>query len=156
MYMNALKFAVTPLVFFSIVNCLTQFASLSEVGRIGGRIMLSFLTMTFIAASLGAGIFFMFRSGSSISFSASSAVIPSAVSQSDMITGIIPSNFVRPFLEMNLVQVIFLAFMCGAAALTLGDYAKPLTELFDSCSRLFMAMIRMIIRLIPFAVLCSI
>jgi Na+/H+-dicarboxylate symporter len=39
MYMNALKMIVAPVVFFSIISCIVQFSSLTELGRIGGKVV---------------------------------------------------------------------------------------------------------------------
>lgn len=39
MFMNALKIVIGPVVFFSIVSCISQFQDLTELGRIGFKVM---------------------------------------------------------------------------------------------------------------------
>ncbi len=56
MFMNALKVVIAPVVFFSIVSCVSQFQNLSELGRIGARIIGMFLLASAIAAALGIGV----------------------------------------------------------------------------------------------------
>lgn len=50
--MNALNIFVIPLVFLSIMVCVAQFGSLSEMGWTGGRLFGSFLMMTTLSASM--------------------------------------------------------------------------------------------------------
>ena len=161
MYMNALKSAVTPLVFFSIITCLTQFGSFSELGKIGGLIISLFLVMTFLSSSIGAGVFVIFRPEAGIhSFSgAAGAVIPaSSFQQGDFITSIIPSNILAPFLNMNMIQVIFLAFALGASMSVIGEAGgvKILRDFFDACNKMFMAFARALIEMIPVTAFCAI
>ena len=47
-------------------------------------------------------------------------------------TGIAFANtFVGAFAEGNILQVLFLAVLCGFALIWLGDRAKPLTDVID-------------------------
>ena len=50
MYMNALKIIIAPVVFFSMVTCIAQFKNLSELGRIGAKVMGHYLMTTVFAA----------------------------------------------------------------------------------------------------------
>lgn len=63
MFMNALKMIVTPVVFFSIVSCIGQFGNLSEIGKIGGKIISFYMMTTFIATGIGIGAYFLFQLG---------------------------------------------------------------------------------------------
>ena len=60
-----------------------------------------------------------------------SAIASSDVSISikDTIVNIIPSNFVKPFLESNMLQLIFLAILIGIALGKIGDYSKILKDI---------------------------
>ena len=159
MYMNALKICVTPLVFLSIIVCVTQFGSLSEMGRTGVRILGSFMTMTFLSASIGAGVFFLFRPGAGVHIAAQGAAAvadTASVLEGDFITDIVPSNILLPFLNMNMIQVIFLAIFLGAAMNMIGDAAKILRDFFESLNKLFMAAVKILISMIPAIAFCSI
>lgn len=108
MYLNAVKSLVTPLIFFSIVNCFTQFKNFSEIGHVGSKIVIAFLIKMFIAACIGTGIFFLLQPCEGVHIAASDLTVSAAsLPGYDAVTDIIPSNFVRPFLEMNMMQVLF-------------------------------------------------
>ena len=164
MYINALKIIVAPVVFFSIVTCISGFSDLNELGRIGGRTTLMYLFTTLIAVAVGAGSYYLFRPGTAGGAAAAAAAAsgPAApagedveLSAIDMIVDIVPSNFVRPFLENNMAQLIFLAVLCGIAVGMIGKYSEVLIQIFEALNELFMKITAMIIRLMPVAVFCS-
>lgn len=164
MYINALKIIVAPVVFFSIVTCISGFSDLNELGRIGGRTTLMYLFTTLIAVAVGAGSYYLFRPGTAggAAAAAGAATGPAApsgedveLSAIDMIVDIVPSNFVKPFLENNMAQLIFLAVLCGIAVGMIGKYSEVLIQIFEALNELFMKITAMIIRLMPVAVFCS-
>ena len=164
MYINALKIIVAPVVFFSIVTCISGFSDLNELGRIGGRTTLMYLFTTLIAVAVGAGSYYLFRPGTAggAAAAAATATGPAApsgedveLSAIDMIVDIVPSNFVKPFLENNMAQLIFLAVLCGIAVGMIGKYSEVLIQIFEALNELFMKITAMIIRLMPVAVFCS-
>ena len=149
MYINALKIIVAPVVFFSIVTCISGFSDLNELGRIGGRTTLMYLFTTLIAVAVGAGSYYLFRPGTDGGAAAAAAAAsgPAAptgedveLSAIDMIVDIVPSNFVRPFLENNMAQLIFLAVLCGIAVGMIGKYSEVLIQIFEALNELFMKM----------------
>ena len=128
MYMNALKMIVAPVVFFSIISCIGQFSNLSEIGKIGGRTILLYCFTTVIAALLGTAMFYLFRPGEfgSVIFDTAAATAEAQtvhVSFTDMIVNIVPDNFFKPFLEAEMLQLIFLAVLCGIAVGMIGKYS---------------------------------
>ena len=46
-FMNALKAVIAPVVFFSMVSCISQFKDLSELGRLGAKVMGTYIMTTF-------------------------------------------------------------------------------------------------------------
>ncbi|MBR6452395.1 MAG: dicarboxylate/amino acid:cation symporter [Lachnospiraceae bacterium] len=161
-YMNALKMVVAPVVFFSIVSCIVRFTDLSELGRVGGRVLSLYLFTTFLAVFVGIGVFFLFQPGSQLPTAdaiASAKEITSKtvdVSVKDLIVGIVPSDFVQPFVESNMLQLIFLAVICGIAAGLIGRYSEPVKNAFEAFNELFLKITTIIIRFMPFAIFASI
>ncbi|OON86988.1 hypothetical protein BXO88_05445 [Oribacterium sp. C9] len=162
MYMNSLKMIVAPVVFFSIITCIVQFSDLSALGRIGGKIIVMYLFTTFVAVAVGIGIFFLIQPGNSDlaeSLVADASSITSKtmdVSIKDTIIGIVPSDIINPFLKSDMLQLIFMAVMCGIATGYLGKYSDILRVFFSACNDLFLKVTKMIVKLMPVAVFCSI
>lgn len=162
MYLNALKMIVAPVVFFSIISCIVQFSDLSALGRIGGKTIGLYICTTVIAVLIGFGAYYIFRPGNSGAIGAGAAGAASVASQGinvsvkDTVVNIVPSNFLKPFLEADMLQVIFLAVVCGVAAGLIGKYSQMLKDLFQACNDLFMKISTLFIRVMPVAVFCSI
>lgn len=162
MFMNALKMVVAPVVFFSIVSCIGQFGNLSEMGKVGGKVMAFYLFTTLIATGIGIGADFLFQPGN-LSMAADMAADASAitsqqisVSIKDTIVNIVPGNFVKPFLEADMLQLIFLAVICGIAAGMIGKYSRMLTDFFEACNELFLKITTLLVKFMPLAAFCSI
>ena len=162
MYMNALKMIVAPVVFFSIASCIVQFSDLSALGRIGGKVLVLYLCTTFIAVGVGIGAYYLFQPGSASMAQGAVADASSITSQTmtvsikDTIVGIVPSNFLDPFLKSDMLQLIFLAVLFGVATGLIGKYSAMLKDLFQACNDLFLTVTTLIIRIMPVAVFCSI
>lgn len=162
MYMNALKMVVAPVVFFSIISCIVQFSDIRELGNIGGRVLSMYLFTTLIATGVGIGSFYLFKPGSAITESASSDAVEQITSQTvnvsikDLIVNIVPSDFVQPFVESNMLQLIFLAVICGIAVGMIGRYSEMVKEQLEALNELFLKITTLVIHFMPLAVFCAI
>ena len=163
MFLNALKMIVGPVVFFSIACCISQFGDLKEAGRIGGKIMGFYLLTTVLAILTATGVFELLKPGNpelaaKLAGDARLRCRFTDVSyfNQDTIVGIIPANFVKPFLDSNMMQLIFLAVLIGIALEKIGEHSRLLKDIFEACNDLFLKITVMLVRFIPVATFCSI
>lgn len=163
MFMNALQIVIGPVVFFSIVSSFTQFKNLSELGRIGLKIMLIYLATTFIAILLSIGTFTLLQPGEfgfaiPLLGQGQSFAINTDIDTSLLHTliHIVPSNFIQPFLEANTLQIMFLAALCGSAVGMIGEYTATIREFFEGCNSLFLTITSSLSHFIPVIVFCSV
>ncbi len=162
MYMNGLKMVVAPVVFFSIVSCIVRFTDVRELGKVGGRILSLYLVTTVIAALVGIGVFDLIRPGGVLPTEVVSDAVKNITSQKvdvsikDMIVNIVPADFVQPFVESNMLQLIFLAIVCGISAGAIGRYSDMVKTFFEAVNDLFLKLTSMFIRFLPVAIFCSI
>ncbi|MBO4266862.1 MAG: dicarboxylate/amino acid:cation symporter [Lachnospiraceae bacterium] len=161
-YLNALKMVVAPVVFFSIATCIMQFSDLSELGRIGGRAITIFMFTTLIATMVGIGVFYLFRPGTPMTSIMDTNSVQKITSQTlnisikDLIVNIVPSDFVEPFVSSNMLQLIFLAVLCGIVTGRMGQYMQTVRNAFEAFNDLFLKMAMVVIGFMPVAVFCSI
>lgn len=159
-YINILKMIVAPLVFFSIVSCISGFSNLSDLGKIGGRSIGLYFFTTLVAVAIGIFSFYLFKPGSE---ALSSAVTATAVkgasgasfSIKEMLINMAPSNFIKPFLNDDMPQLIVLAVLCGIATGLIGQYSSVLQSIFRSFNEMFMKIAGILIGFMPIAVFCS-
>ncbi|MBR6229180.1 MAG: cation:dicarboxylase symporter family transporter [Eubacterium sp.] len=162
MYISALKMCVAPVVFFSIVTCVMQFSDLKEMGRIGAKVFGMYLFTTVIATGVGLGMYYLFQPGSADMIPKVAQDVSSITSQTvdtsimHILVDVVPSNFIKPFLESDMLQLIFLAVLCGVAVGKIGKYSQTLCDLLKAGNELFMKITTMIIRFMPIVVFCAI
>ena len=164
MFMNAITIIIAPVVFFSMVSCISQFKNLAELGKIAAKIMTVYLITTMIATALGMSIMTLIKPGewgfalgkeiATAHISLPTGAIETSVVS--IITNIIPNNLLKPFIEANTLQIMFLAILVGTAVGMIGKYSAMLVEIFEACNSLFLTITTMIARLIPVAVFCSV
>ncbi len=162
MFLNALKIIIAPVVFFSLVTCISQFESLAELGRVSVKVVLMYLLTTIIAVSISIGMCYIAKPGE-YGFMLEIKDISEKVNLSgdinvsvrDMIVNIVPSNFLRPFIESDTLQIIFLAVIFGLALGMIGQHAKIIRNLFEAMNSLFLAITTLITRFIPLMVFVS-
>lgn len=163
MFLNAVKFVVAPLVFFSIASCIGDYGDMKALGRIGAKVIGTYFFTSLLAVFLGAGIYGIFRIGDpalagAVTDAASSAIEKStAVSTSakDMIMGIIPSDIITPFLNMDMLQVIFIAFLLGFTTKKIGQYSETFRTALNTGNAVFFQATAIIISFMPLSVFCS-
>ena len=134
MFMNAIKIIIGPVIFFSMVSCLSSFKSLSELGRIGAKVMVSYVLTTILAVSLAVGLSLLFKPGTegfAADGNAAAAVDVSTDIDTSLRTTIIntvPSNLFVPFVETNTMQLLFLAVLFGIAVGMTEEYSGALKK----------------------------
>ncbi len=155
-FMNGLKMCAPVVVFLSIANCVAQFGDLSEIRRLGGRLLLYFVMIQVLSAGIGLGLFALFRPGDSMEIVVSDtvAVQGSPLSLVDSLVSLMPSNFFRPFIESNMLQLIVLAVFFGMAVGAIG--AETIRKLLEECGGVFMRITGVLMRFMPLVIFCSI
>ena len=147
MFLNALKMVVAPVVFFSILSCVSQFSNLADFGKTGGKVMGFYMFTTVVAIAMGTAAFLILRPGQegAHALAAAGQVVAGAedvnISILDTIVNIVPSNIVQPFVNADMLQIIFI---------------RPLKEFFEGCNTLFLKVTTIIVSVIPLAVFCSV
>ncbi len=161
-FMNGIKIIIAPVVFFSIVSCFSSFGNLSEVGKIGTKVIGVYLLTTVIAVLLGMGIYHLIQPGEfgfalNAALSADNVNVDTSIDTSIMSTliNIVPTNFLSPFLESDTLQLIFLAVMCGISIGMVGQYSAMLKELFEALNTLFLTVTTLITHFIPIVAFVS-
>ncbi len=161
MYLNSLKIVVAPVVFFSIATSISTFTNLSELGKIGGRILSMYMFTTVIAVMVGIISFFLLHPVSEgLTALVTDAVtttntLNAEVSFINMIVDIVPSNFISPFLTNNMPQLIFIAVLSGMSVGLAGKYPEILKSIFEAFNELFKVVMSLIMKVMPIAVFCS-
>lgn len=161
MFLNALKMLVVPVVFFAISSSVAGVSDIREYGRIGMKVF-SFYTFTsFVAILVGYIVYQILQPGANVQLDMSaytySADSSTGISLLDSIVSIVPTSFVGAFTGTEMLQIIFLAILAGAAATMLdnGDDRQKVTEFLGLCNRFFLKVASIVMKTIPLATFCA-
>ena len=163
MFLNSLKMIVGPLVFFSIASSIADFGDLKALGRIVGKVVGCYLITSVIAISVGYLVYQVFPIGDAalkeaVTDAASSTIAKGegmTISIKDTIVNIIPSDYISPFLNSNMLQLIFMAALLGIGASKLSGRESGFRNAIVSANAVFSKITAMIISVMPVAVFCS-
>ncbi|OIV39027.1 sodium:proton antiporter [Mangrovactinospora gilvigrisea] len=153
-FVGLLFLAVPPLVFTAIVTSIANLRNVTNAARLAARTLLWFMVTSLIAVVIGMAIGLITHPGSGGGFDTAHAAKPDhAGSWLDFLTGIIPTNIVTSFSEVNVLQIVFLAVVVGIAAVKTGAKAEPFLKLNESVLAIVQKGLWWIIRLAPLGTL---
>lgn len=150
LFVQLLKLAVAPLVFFAILVSITNLRQVNNAARLASRTLLWFMVTSLIAVAIGLAIGLLSNPGAGTGLSPKDGKLPDhAGSWIDFLTGIVPTDIITPFTELNVLQIVFMAAVAGIAALQLGEKAEPVLALSRSVLELLQKALWWVIRLAP-------
>ena len=159
-FLNLIKFIVCPLVLFSVMGGVVSMDDVKKVGMTGAKTLAVFFVTSAVAVgfavavSLAAKGFFPVLETAGTA-GASSSVAPPHVSVADMLIGIFPDNFARPFIDANMLQVIVMAVILALAVIQLGgERRRTLVEFVKHADAMFVKALELIMTLSPLGVFC--
>ncbi len=157
-FLNLIKWVVTPLVFFSIMAGVISMRDIRKVGSIGAKTIVYYLVTTACAITIGlilANIFkgiFPVLQTTDLTYEASEPV-----NFMDTLVGIFPSNFLKPFVDANMLQIIVASIIIGFALLLIKEKNDELDfKLVDTLNDTFLKTMELIVKLSPIGVFCLI
>ncbi|MEV6520547.1 dicarboxylate/amino acid:cation symporter [Longispora sp. NPDC051575] len=153
-FVQLLKLAVPPLVFTAIVVSLVSLRQVRNAARLAGRTLLWFALTSLIAVTVGIVLGLLTNPGRGVQLDVAGAKAPArSGTWLDFLTGIIPVNITEAFTKPNVLQIVFLAVVVGAAALAVGDKAEPFVNLNRAVLELTQKALWWVIRLAPLGTL---
>lgn len=153
-FVQLLKLAVAPLVFFAILVSITNLRNVNNAARLATRTLLWFMATSLIAVAIGLAIGLVTNPGAGTGLTPQDGSKPEhAGSWLDFLTGIVPTDVITPFTELNVLQIVFMAAVAGVAALKLGEKAQPILTLSQAVLELLQKALWWVIRLAPLGTL---
>lgn len=154
-FLNLVKFIVCPIVLFSIMAGIVSMKDIKKVGIIGGTTLIYYFCTTAVAITIGLVVancfkgFFPALTTTDLSYEA-----PAGSSAMDVLVNIFPSNFLKPIVDANMLQIIVMAIIVGFAIILLGEKVAKTVEAVNRLNDIFMKCMDMILKLSPIGVFC--
>ncbi|MEV4810472.1 dicarboxylate/amino acid:cation symporter [Micromonospora avicenniae] len=154
LFVQLLKLAVPPLVFTAIVVSVVSLRGVANAARLALKTLLWFGITALIAVGVGIGLGLLTNPGRGVTLDLAGATEPKKTgSWTDFLTGIVPTNPIGAFVEGNVLQIVFLAIVVGAAALLVGEKAEPFVALNRALLEIVQKALWWVIRLAPLGTL---
>lgn len=161
-FIKLIKMIIAPLVFGVVVHGIASAGDLKKVGRVGVKSIVYFEIVTTIALILGIVVAWMFGPGNGMNVD-TSALDPGAMATYteraheihgavDFLLAVIPSTFLGAFAEGDILQVLVIAVLFGAALSLVGERAQPVTHMIELVTEVLFKIIGFIVRLAPLGV----
>lgn len=153
-FIRLLKLVSLPIIFFSIISTASGMQSLDELKRMGRRVLTYTLLTTVIAASIALALFLLIDPVSRYApVTEASVAVATPVSYWQHLFSVLPSNIVEPFLQNNVIGVLFIAMALSLAILALPTSNRQILHgVFSSLYAAIMKMTTFIVGLMPIAI----
>ena len=154
-FTSAIKMMVVPLVFVSLVCGSSSMGDVKQLGRIGTKTMMFYLSTTAVAIIIALFLGSILKPGAGLDMSSmvsGEVTIGESKSIVDIILSIIPSNPIESFANGDMLQIIFFALLTGVAMSIIGEKADPVRKVFESANDICMNMVSIIMLAAPIGV----
>lgn len=158
-FIALLKMLIGPIIFTTIVLGISHSGDMKKVGRVGGKAILYFETVSNVALALGLIAVNVFKPGKGFNVDpATLDVGPIAeftkkaetTSILDFFISIIPKTFTDAFTSSgNLLQVLFLALLVGYGLTHVGEPGKIVRDFFEGFSKILFKIVHLLMEFAP-------
>lgn len=144
-FFNILSAIAGPMIFLSVAWGVYGIGDVETLGRIGKKLMVSFLAVVLCFAAFGT-LFYGFLG---LRMADAAGGVSQFSKIFEMILGIFPKNFFSPFIEGNTLQIIFLAFIIGLSLIFLGQRTSSVARAVEQINHIINFLMEFISKLVP-------
>lgn len=152
-FIRFLKLVSLPIIFLSLVSTASGMEDAKQFKFIGLRVIRYTLLTTILSATVALGLFILIDPVTNAHFTTvAQEVAIDHTSYLEYLLRAIPSNIVKPFVENQVIGVMFIAVLLSIAILALPkEQRQPLHAVFHSLFAAIMKMTSWIVKLMPLA-----
>jgi aerobic C4-dicarboxylate transport protein len=161
-FIRLIKMVIAPLVFGVVVHGIASAGDLKKVGRVGIKSIVYFEVVTTVALILGIVVAYVFGPGHGMNVDPASldaGALGTYTERAEQIHGavdfvmnIIPATMIGAFAEGDILQVLVIAVLFGAALSLIGERGQPVAHLIELVTEVLFKIIGFIVRLAPLGV----
>ncbi|MFA3782482.1 dicarboxylate/amino acid:cation symporter [Melioribacteraceae bacterium 4301-Me] len=157
LFLRALKMVIVPLVFSSIVSGVTNIGSGENLGRLGLKTILYYVSTSLFAILTGLFLVNLLQPGVGADLGFTKQVEGLAIAKESFgktLLEIVPTNVFQSFTESQMLQIIFFAIIFGFFITKVDlKYQSNLTDFFNSTFEVMMKITLFVIKFTPLGVL---
>lgn len=160
-FVKLIKMIIAPVIFLTIVTGIGHMANMAEVGRVALKVFVYFLVFSTLALIVGLVVGNLVQPGAGMNINPATldagAIADYRIKSHDQsivgfLTNIIPTTPTSALAGGDILQVLFVAILVGAALTMVGAKGKPLLEIFESASAVTFKLVEILMRAAPIGV----
>jgi proton glutamate symport protein len=155
-FTRLIEMAIVPLIFPLIVLGVTQMRSLRRLGRIAGKTILYFevVTTVILLVAMLIGNITQVGAGTSLPGKSTAGLrsFAQGIDFQQFLLDIIPNNVFASLVNGDLLPIVFFSLFLGLAMASIGEKAKPLTDVLESLSAAMFKVIEYVVKFTPIGV----
>ncbi len=154
-FIKLIKMVIGPIIFCTVVAGIAGMGDMKKVGRVGGKALLYFEVVSTFSLIIGLAAGHLFRPGSgfnlnpaTIDTKALAGYATKAHEQNtvDFLMHIIPNTIMDAFVTGNVLQILLVCVLFGAALAALGDRGRVVTEFINGIANTFFGIVHIIMK----------
>jgi proton glutamate symport protein len=154
-FLRLIKSIIAPLLFGTLVSGIASTGSVKTMGRIGGKAILYFETVTTIALFVGLGAVNFVKPGVGVQLqkAGAEAVVPQVNSGlQQILEHTFPVSIIDSMARGEVLQIVVFSFLFGTACAAIGFKARPVVEVCESLAEVMFKYTNYVMLFAPFGV----
>ena len=157
-FIRLITMIITLVIFCTLVTGIAGMEDMKKVGRVGGKAILYFETVSTLALLIGLIVGNLVRPGNGFNIDpatldtravAEYAGQAKAQSITQFLIHIVPNTVVDAFSKGDILQVLFVSLLFGFALSIAGPHCKPLLDVLDALTHAVFGVVAILMRFAP-------
>jgi aerobic C4-dicarboxylate transport protein len=154
-FIKLIRMVIGPIIFCTVVGGVAGMGDMKKVGRVGGKALLYFEVVSTFSLVLGLAAAHLFRPGEGLNLDptkidttalAGFATKAHEQSATEFLMHLIPNSFFDAFVTGDVLQILVVSLLFGAALAALGDRGRVVTEFVNGIAQTFFGMVHIIMK----------
>jgi aerobic C4-dicarboxylate transport protein len=150
-FIRLITMIITLVIFCTVVTGIAGMEDMKKVGRVGGKALLYFETVSTVALLIGLIVGNVVQPGSGWNIDAKT-LDPKAIADyagPAKAQSVIPTTVTDAFAKGDILQVLFISILFGFALSMAGTRGKPLLDLFTALTQAVFGIVKILMRFAP-------
>jgi len=157
-FINLIRMVIAPVIFCTVVHGVASMKDMQRAGRVAIKALIWFEAITLVALVFALVAVNLWQPGvgmnvdpASLDASSGRTYTTAAQNQTiaDYLLHIIPNSFVSPFVQGDVLQVLFVSVLFAFALALAGESARPLLDIIGRLSQIFFRIVGLIMWVAP-------
>jgi Na+/H+-dicarboxylate symporter len=160
-FLRLIKMIIAPLVFSTLVVGIAKLGDIKAVGRIGGKALLWFISMSFLSVGFGLLMMNILKLGENLKLplpaaNAQTSIAASSLSVRTFIEHVFPTSITQAMSGNEILQIVVFSVFFGVAATAIGEQGKIVVKALDSVAKIILKMTGYVMKVAPIGAFAAI